>query len=346
MVEETNRSLLYNHPVYGRIKILDPLVLKIINTKEFQRLKKIDQAGYKELLVKPNADLSNYRHTRYAHSLGVYYLLKKVGASVEEQIAGLIHDVSHSAFSHCVDYAISEGSEKEHNLQDSIHDRYVENSSIAKIISDSSFSLEKILDDNNYPLKEKKLPDLCADRIEYVTLTAVVMGEINHKKAKKLIDSLVAINKDWVFKDYSSALSFTKLFKKMNDVHYSGFLSGVMFAITGDYLKYALQKGYIKKEELWTHDKKVLEIINKNLIKDEKLSYLWKLMNRKLKCNNDMKKYNRHVYLKSRAVDPLFIENGEIKRVSNKLINWKTALIKELTPKEYFIQYQTTQGEI
>ena len=55
----------------------------------------------------------------------MYALLKKFGASTEEQIAGLIHDVSHSAFSHCIDYVLDEGSEKTHNHQDRIFATFV-----------------------------------------------------------------------------------------------------------------------------------------------------------------------------------------------------------------------------
>ncbi|MDR3559265.1 MAG: hypothetical protein P4L58_02590, partial [Candidatus Pacebacteria bacterium] len=107
---------------YGQVEITEPVILDLLNSPELQRLKEISQAGYYE----PYYPGTN--HSRYEHSLGDCLLLNKFGATIEEQIAGLIHDVSHSAFSHAVDYALFEGSEKEHNHQDNYFEEFVLNS--------------------------------------------------------------------------------------------------------------------------------------------------------------------------------------------------------------------------
>ena len=40
-------------------------------------------------------------------------------------------------------------------------------SEIPNILERYGFNLDYILDDKNFPLKERSLPDLCADRIDY-----------------------------------------------------------------------------------------------------------------------------------------------------------------------------------
>ncbi len=52
--------------------------------------------------------------TRYEHSLGVYLLLRRLGAGPREQVAGLLHDVSHTAFSHAVDFVFSSEEQDHH----------------------------------------------------------------------------------------------------------------------------------------------------------------------------------------------------------------------------------------
>src|SRR3989338_5650431 len=162
--------------VYGNVEISEPVLLEIINSPTLQRLKDIDQAGYFE------PHFSGTRHSRFEHSVGVCSLLKNYGAPIEEQIAGLIHDVSHSAFSHCIDYVLDVGSEKEHNHQDNVFDEFVRKSEIPEILKKYNLDLDYILDDQNFPLKEKDLPDLCADRIDYSLRTATVFKEIENGK--------------------------------------------------------------------------------------------------------------------------------------------------------------------
>ncbi|XP_059411052.1 deoxynucleoside triphosphate triphosphohydrolase SAMHD1-like [Carassius carassius] len=102
---------IFNDPIHGNIE-LHPLLVKMIDTPQFQRLRYIKQLGTKHL-VYPGAT-----HTRFEHSLGVAHLagclLKTLHENQPElnikkkdflcvQIAALCHDMGHGPFSHLFD---------------------------------------------------------------------------------------------------------------------------------------------------------------------------------------------------------------------------------------------------
>lgn len=95
--------------VHGNI-YLDPLSLKFIDTEQFQRLRDLKQLGAAHM-VYPGAV-----HTRFEHSLGVYWLAGEAVQMLKKyqglelgidnfdiqtvKLAGLLHDVGHGPFSH------------------------------------------------------------------------------------------------------------------------------------------------------------------------------------------------------------------------------------------------------
>nr|XP_055062532.1 deoxynucleoside triphosphate triphosphohydrolase SAMHD1-like [Misgurnus anguillicaudatus] len=102
---------IFNDSIHGHIE-LHPLLVKIIDTLQFQRLRNIKQlgAGY---WVYPGAS-----HNRFEHSIGVAHLAGCLINSLQEkqtelnitnqdklcvQIAGLCHDLGHGPFSHLFD---------------------------------------------------------------------------------------------------------------------------------------------------------------------------------------------------------------------------------------------------
>lgn len=329
----------YKDKVYGNFNITEPVILELLNSPALKRLKDINQGGYGPMLLKPCARANEMGHNRLAHSIGVYLLLNKYGAPLAEQIAGLIHDVSHSAFSHCIDYVLETGNGKEQNHQDNSHDNFVKKTGIPKILKKYKIDLAHILNDKNFPLKEKLLPDLCADRIDYLLREAIIFKEISGIEARVMLNNLSADNGRWIFQNFKTAKKFARLFFKLNLKYFCGFPTAIMFRTVGDSLKYALQKKYITEADLYTTDKIVLTKIKKYLNKDKYLNLLWQRMNGKITVKQNRQNYDARVFCKSRIVDPLFIDKGKIKRLSEALPGWGKIVKQELKPKEYFLKF-------
>lgn len=328
----------YHDLVYGDCELTEPVLLELISSPALQRLKGVDQAGYRPLWVKPETDVDGKDHSRFTHSVGVCLLLARYGAPLEEQIAGLIHDVSHSAFSHCIDYAL--GSQDKQDHQDRIHDTFVERSEISEILKRHGLVLKNILDDTRHPLKERDLPDLCADRIDYVLRDAVIFQELEEAEATDLLTRLIVQDKQWIFKDFVHAQKFAGIFQKMNTDYYSGLASVRMLYIVGDYLRYALQKGYVTEQDLYTTDQEVLDKIAVFLPNDKHLALLSDRLNGRVRVTNNPADYDLATICKSRAVDPLFFENGNVCRVSDKNPTWKNVVQQESKPKQYFLKFE------
>ena len=171
--------------VYGEQKINDPLIIELINSPGMQRLKGVGQYSTWRLM-NPKLDT-----TRFEHSLGVYCLLKKFRASFEEQIAGLLHDLNHTAFSHVVDYVL--GDPETQDYGDLKHKEILMNSNIPSILEKSNISPEKISDYHSFGLLERDLPDLCCDRIDYCLRDSVCYGLIDQKKANQILNGLMVL---------------------------------------------------------------------------------------------------------------------------------------------------------
>lgn len=317
--------------VYGSFEVTEPVILELIYSSALQRLKDIDQGGY------PQPFFSGASYSRFEHSVGVYLLLNMYGAPIEEQVAGLIHDVSHSAFSHCIDYALDAGSEKEQSYQDTIFERFVRRSEIPDILEKYKFDPDYIFDDAHFPLKETKLPDVCADRIDYSLRTACEYGEA--ESGRGTIQNLTAEDGRWVFTNFESAESYAEFFLDISKRYYAGFASAVMLRTVGTYVRYALAQGYITEDDLYTTDKIVLEKIKPHIEIDPTLKRLSDRMNNRIGCNNSPGDYDERVFVKSRAVDPLCWHDGQVKRISEIKPVWSDVVAQESQPKEYFLKF-------
>jgi uncharacterized protein len=183
--------------LHGNLQ-LNEFEVKLIDTPQIQRLRRIKQLGF-TYLVYPGAN-----HTRFEHSIGTMYLASRLayGLNLSEderlmlRICGLLHDAGHGPFSH-VSEAVHEKSHEEltsklileSQLSDILSEKY-DPKAIIKLISGAG-SLGQIISG-----------DLDVDRMDYLLrdsyYTGVAYGVIDVERLihnMKLEDNLILKSK-------------------------------------------------------------------------------------------------------------------------------------------------------
>jgi len=110
----------FKDPVHKYIYVQEPVIWELINTREFQRLRRIRQLGTSYFTF------HGAEHSRFSHSLGVYEITRKIISQFERNrfedwpeeerllclCAALLHDVGHGPFSHSIETVFGEHHEE------------------------------------------------------------------------------------------------------------------------------------------------------------------------------------------------------------------------------------------
>ncbi|MAF14048.1 MAG: hypothetical protein CMI53_04125 [Parcubacteria group bacterium] len=313
--------LIINHKIYGKQKITEPVLIELIKSPALQRLKHIEQHGTWQW--HQDWKKENY-FSRYYHSVGVMLVLKRFNASVEEQLHGLLHDVSHTVFSHVADFLFG-NDPGTHDYQDNRLAKSFKLQGIDKILKKYGFESSHILDDKKFPLAERDLPDLCADRIDY-TLSDPWAKTFYTTSPKKILDNLTVHKNQFVFKNRFGAKEFASLYEKHNYNNWCNPLQIAIFTLSAQILREALNKKIISKKELYATDEYVLKKLRRtnNPVIVKKLEQIKKLKIRIVpKDQADFWSTS-----KPRAVDPYFLQKGKLIRLSKVDTAYKKRIAK------------------
>src|SRR4051794_15752286 len=186
----------WNDRVYGDVTIDNPRLLALIDSPTFQRLRGIRQAG-------PSAFAFPFKTvTRFEHSLGVFQLLRTLGADLREQVAGLLHDISHTAFSHAVDFLFAS---EEQNHHEQIKHEFLHRRDIVAALAPFGFVPEDFADDSVYPLFEQPIPKLCADRLDYFFRDGLACGVLTVEEVDGIRSRLAVVDRTIVLTDRAPA---------------------------------------------------------------------------------------------------------------------------------------------
>ncbi|MBS3086756.1 HD domain-containing protein [Candidatus Pacearchaeota archaeon] len=306
--------------VYGEEEINEPILIELINSPPIQRLKEISQWG----IVDENYHKKGF--SRFDHSVGVLILLRRLNAKIEEQVAGLLHDASHTAFSHVIDWVFEDSTNE--NYQDKTLLKTLEKTEISSILKKYGFSPQKIAELEEFSLLEQPTPNLCADRVDYSLREILHMHSI--EDAKKIFEDLKNVGGKIILNSLESAELLAKYYVYMNRNHWGEDKAKAHFYIFANILKRALSKKIITIEDMMKTDNEILNILKKS--RDENIIFGLGL----LKNGFSLKKTeSRGVILKNkfRYIDPEFIHNNKIVRLSEASKEYKDILDKE---RQYF----------
>lgn len=297
--------------VYGQWEVEDPLAVKLIQLPAFQRLYHIGQYGsYWFGLPEANTN-------RAEHSLGVYYLLRHFKASREVQIAGLLHDISHTVFSHVIDYLQQDlGQQANQSTQDDSHAGIIAQDEIVALLKEAGLDYKRIGDIKSFSILDKELPDLCADRLDYFLRDSVCYKEITPEEARGILSHIVLVNNVMTIDDPDVARFMTRHSALMNIKHWGPPWGCFIFDRTAAALRRSLELGLITEDDFYSTDFVVWDKMKQsddNIIKLA-ISDVENIKNIKL-CL-DESDYDYHLTSKFRMIDPPVLTESGVRRTS------------------------------
>lgn len=232
--------------LYGTVEITEPVLLSLMDSSAMQRLRGISQHGITAILgITPP-------FSRFDHSLGAMLLVRRFGASVEEQIAALLHDVSHTAFSHVIDFVFDDHSGQSYHEEKK--DEFVENSDIPEVLSRHDLDWHEFMDERNFPLLEQPSPALCADRLDYFLRDLEFLGLAGPDEIQTAINSLVERNGRIVVTNRAVARWLAYTFIETDRKSWSNFREVGLYQVTANCIKRAIELRFLGETDLWGSD--------------------------------------------------------------------------------------------
>lgn len=291
--------------IYGEFEI-ESIFEELINTKEVQRLKEIHQGGA-SYLVNPKWNVS-----RYEHSIGTMLFIRIMGGTIEEQIVGLLHDISHTAFSHVIDFALKNNEEDYH---EKIYSEVVELSKIPQILSLHGYNYRDILfNESKWSILEKAAPKLCADRIDYTLRDMFHYEFISKEEINSFLNCLSVIEGEVVITSLKASEWFVDIYYK----EVIGFFMDPLNVYAYDRLSKALRISLDLKEitldDLLKEDKYVYSLLE-NSNSDEVLNLI-KSINSEVSLIENKEDYDIFHKSKVRVIDPTIFMEGQLYKAS------------------------------
>ena len=297
--------MIISDTLYGKTVVNERILVELIRSPSVQRLKDISQYGIPD----PYYHMKNY--SRYEHSLGVMILLHRLGVSLEEQVAGLLHDVSHLAFSHVIDFLYGQGKKGIEDHQDSIHTAYIRQTEIPFLLKKHGFTLGNIFSYDDFPILEKNQPEICADRVDFALREFKYW--LNPPIVEQCLKSLMVFKNQLVFNSVQSAWLFAVNYLELQTRHWGGYEAMMRYYLFSKVLQRAIENKEISKKDLFGSEKPIIGCLEKS--PDKKIREILILLRKKI-LPPIKPTEGKNIYKKFRHVDPPVLYKNSVKKLS------------------------------
>jgi uncharacterized protein len=296
----------YQDDVYGTVSITEPVLLDLMDSQVLQRLRGVLQHGISALIgiTQPV--------TRFEHSVGAMLLIRRLGGGLEEQIAALLHDASHTAFSHVIDY-VFDGHDSQ-SYHDEQKERFLAQTDAPVVLARHGYDWRAFLQEADFPLLEQPAPRLCADRLDYFLRDAQGLGLANQAEVALALAHLVVADGRIATDSLEVARWLGNTFMAADDASWANFREVGLYELTAQAIRRGLTVGAITEADIWGTDEPFWAKLNEH--PDGELQRTLALVRPETSFAWDEADPTFWVSTKLRAIDPDVVVNGRLHPLS------------------------------
>jgi len=221
-----------------------------------------------------------------------------------------LHDVSHTAFSHVIDFVLENKAEDYH---EEIFIDVITKSEIPLILKKYNFDYEHLLlNTATWNLLEQPAPDLCADRVDYTLRDMYTYGQASLEEIQKFLNDMIVHQEKMCLQSIERAEWFVKTYYQEVLDFFMDPLNIYAYDKLSKTLKLALDKKIITLTDFLKEDHELIELMKSS--NDRQVQSLLKQLHPYVKVRVSQSEFDIHQKNKARLIDPLlYVENQLIK---------------------------------
>ena len=303
----SQQKMTFQDPIYGAVVVEEPVLVAVITSPAMQRLRGVLQHGITGLIgvTRPV--------TRFVHSLGTMFLVRRLGATLEEQLAALLHDVSHTAFSHVIDYVFHDHNNQSYH--DEVKAEYVAATGLPALLAQYGYDWRPLIREENYSLLEQPAPRLCADRLDYFLRDSLDLGLASPTEVQRALAHLVVRQDRIVTDSIASARWLAETYIAADDASWANFREVGLYELAAQAIRRGLALSIIEESDLWSTDALVWAKLGR--AQDVRLQEVIDLVSPATRFVWDEENPSFRVGTKVRTIDPdVLLPDGELQPLS------------------------------
>ena len=299
---------------------------------------------------------NRFFYSRLDHSVGVALIIWNFTKDKTQTIAGLLHDVSTTVFSHVSDFrkgdALTQTSTEEPTTKMILSD-----SALCKLLESDGIEPKDVVDYHIYPIADNEIPSLSADRLEYMYPSGVALdGSWTFEEIAKTYNDLIILkneeNKDELgFKTIEMAELYCKKFCMIGHILQLN-ENKLSLQLLSQIMSKAVELDVLQEEDFMTlSESKIIEKIESFISKktlsleEQKFATMYNTFRKMTKVEHTNQKLPEDEYfcvslkVKQRYINPLVkvgANSQQAKRLS-EVSDFANKLIKD------FLEYEDTK---
>ncbi len=299
---------------------------------------------------------NRFFYSRLDHSVGVALIIWNFTKDKTQTIAGLLHDVSTTVFSHVSDFrkgdALTQTSTEEPTTKMILSD-----SALCKLLESDGIEPKDVVDYHIYPIADNEIPSLSADRLEYMYPSGLALdGSWTFEEIAKTYNDLTILtneeNKEELgFKTIEMAELYCKKFCMIGHILQLN-ENKLCLQLLSQIMSKAVELDVLQEEDFMTlSESKIIEKIESFISKktlsmeEQKFATMYNTFRKMTKVEHTNQKLPEDKYfcvslkVKQRYINPLVKvgANSQQAKQLSEVSDFANKLIKD------FLEYEDTK---